>query len=294
MMTDRLLHITDLHFWEVVRNPLALLNKRALGNVNVYLRRRHEFHMDQADAFADVALATGIRTLLIGGDFTSTATEHEFALARKWVMRLAGKGMAIHLLPGNHDVYTFESVRRRRFEHYFREFIPQDGYPARVMLPGGTRLVLVPTVTPNFISSKGRITRKELRAVERLLAECPDGPLLVAGHYPLLHKTYSYDSSPSRRLRNAEALRDLLGACPQTILYLSGHVHRFSHCIDPDYPRLHHLTSNAFFLQRHHDDVRGAFTEIHVNSKGFQVFQHVLKQDWDISLEPVQRLDTPD
>ena len=26
--TDTLIHITDLHFWEVVKNPFALLNKR--------------------------------------------------------------------------------------------------------------------------------------------------------------------------------------------------------------------------------------------------------------------------
>ncbi|MBI2423376.1 MAG: metallophosphoesterase [Candidatus Hydrogenedentes bacterium] len=291
MSIDRFLHITDLHFWEIVRNPFAMLNKRALGNINVLLRRRHEFHMDRADAFADMAISTGITTLLLGGDFTSTATEHEFELARRWTHRIADRGLQIHVLPGNHDVYTFESVRSKRFVAYFREFIPKGGYPARVELPGGTPLILVPTVVPNFLSSKGRITKKQIKATARLLEACPKRPIVVAGHYPVLHKTGAYSSSASRRLRRAEALGEVLGQAQRPILYLAGHVHRFSHTIDPEYPQVQHVTSAAFFLKRPRESQQGGFSEIHIHETGFQVFRHWCDEKWDVSLEVPLPLD---
>lgn len=278
---DTILHLTDIHFWEVVCNPLKLLNKRFLGNANVIYKRRHEFHQEHAQEFADVALATGIKTILLGGDFTSTATDGEFTLARKWVEYLSAQGCTIHLLPGNHDVYTFESVLRKRFAQYFAEWMPKENYPCRVNLPGGTPLILVPTVCPNYISSAGIITDDEASQTRALLQAIPkDQPVLVMGHYPVLHKTHAYDSEPNRQLRNAEALRHAMGESGRNILYLAGHVHRFSHVQDPDYPRLRHATTNAFFLQRHDEEERGGFCEIQCGGEGFEIFAHRCRQDW--------------
>src|SRR5690606_23853250 len=99
----------------------------------------------------------------------------------------------------------------RRFQKYFAEFLPQEGYPHRFTLPGGTSLVVVPTVTANVWSSKGRIRKNEVRQALELIHACPPGPVLVAGHYPVLHRTYGYTTSPSRQLRNAELLREAMG-----------------------------------------------------------------------------------
>ncbi|MBI3118245.1 MAG: metallophosphoesterase [Candidatus Hydrogenedentes bacterium] len=285
---DRLLHISDLHFWEVVWNPLRLMNKRLLGNLNVYWRRRHEFLMHRAEEFADAAAATGIKTVVMTGDFTSTSTHGEFDMGRAFVQGLMRRGLQVILMPGNHDVYTFESVRERRFQHYFGEFLPAGGYPHRFTLAGGTPLIVVPTVTANFLSSKGRIRHREVREAARLIEECPPGPIVIAGHYPVLHRTYGYTTSPNRQLRHAEVLRAAMGVSGRNIFYLAGHVHRFSYVLDETYANLRHLTTPAFFLENRQDEVLGAFAEIHVAGEEFHVFQHRRKEVWERTPHPAQ------
>lgn len=277
---DKVLHITDLHFWKVVTNPLHLLNKRFLGNVNVIVRRRHEFHMENARPYIDALQATGITTLLLGGDYTSTAHEDEFRLARTFVDELTARGFKIIAIPGNHDVYTFESVRARRYRQYLGDFGPGERLPCRVVLPGGTPLVLAPTVCANVLSSAGRIGAADAEAVRDLITHAPRGPVLVMGHYPVLHETHAYRSTPSRQLRHAELLHAALGDTGRHVLYLAGHVHRFSYVRDPRHKHLAHLTSNAFFLQRRHDRINGAFTEIHREEKDFRVISHWHDTQW--------------
>ena len=279
-MNDSLLFLTDLHFWEVVTNPLKLFNKRALGNFNVWLRRRHHFHMERAEAFADEVAATGIKTVLLGGDFTSTATDGEFQLAAAFAAGLERRGLHLIVIAGNHDVYTFESVRKRRFEQYFAKHLPAAGFPALQVLPGGTPLLLVPTICPNILSSRGRVTEEVVARTRELIDAAPPGSLLVSGHYPVLDETYAYRSSFSRQLGNAQGLRDAMGASGRDILYLAGHVHRFSYLRDARFEKLHHLTTSAFFLQRSGAKLQGEFSEIRVAGEGFAVHRHFCESGW--------------
>lgn len=286
-VVDSLVHIADLHFWEIVWNPLRLLNKRLLGNANVLLRRHKEFLMDRAEAYADAVAATGASTALLTGDFTSTSTDREFEAGAAFARGLEARGLRVWAIPGNHDVYTFESVRKRRFERHLGRFLPDGGLPARVDLPGGTPLVLVPTVCPNLVSSRGRITETQAAEAARLIPECPPGPIIVAGHYPILSKTYAYESSWERRLRNADALHAALAHANGPLLYLAGHVHRFSYVSDPAHDRVFHLTTPAFFLHRHGHAEQGAFTQIRTLDDAFEVVQHVYDGDWrQISATP--------
>lgn len=277
---DRLLHITDLHFWEVVFNPLHLMNKRALGNINVALRRRREYLTSRGDAYAAALAEKGAPVLFAGGDFTSTATEREFADAARFIHKLRGHGMQVVAVPGNHDVYTFESVRRRRFERHFGAYCPDEALPCRITLPGGTPMVLAPTARARVLSSKGHITEAEAAEAARLVAEAPPGPVLVGAHYPVLHKTHAYSSSPSRRLTHAGYFRAALGETKRRILYLSGHVHRFSLTRDPDHENLCHLTTSAFFMHKRKYAHEGAFSEVRVLQNGFRVFQHWYEGGW--------------
>jgi len=277
---DRLLHITDVHFWRIAYNPLRLMNKRFLGNANVALRRSRHVHLEHAEAFADHAAATGIRTVVLGGDFTSTALDEEFALAADFLRGLRERGLNVHIVPGNHDCYTFEAVRARRFEQHLAEFIPPGGYPARVELPGGTPLILVSTVCPNVVTSRGRITDAEIADTLALVKGAPPGPVIVAGHYPLVHRTETWHSPPARQLRNARTFRAALGAAGRPVLYLAGHVHRFSWLDDPEYPDLRHLTTAAFLLHRPREATAGAFTEAAVCADGFSAWRHEYRDAW--------------
>ena len=277
---DILLHITDIHFWEVVLNPLRLLNKRLLGNANVLLRRRHHYHTDRAIEYADALAATGAPVIFAGGDFTSTATAREFAQAAAFLDDLSARGLNVIAAPGNHDVYTFESVRRKRFEHYLGRFMPEAGYPACIHLPGGTPMVIAPTVRPNLISSRGHIDDATIAKVTQWVAAAPPGPVIVGAHYPLLPETGTYRSSAGRRLRNAEQLRQALGETGRNLIYIAGHVHRFSLVRDDTYENLLHLCTDAFVMGRKPGAQQGAFSEIHVMDSGFRVFRHERWQEW--------------
>lgn len=279
MSIDSLLHITDLHFWKVVINPLELLNKRFLGNLNVWLRRRREFLFADAESYADALASLEIPRIVATGDFTSTATEDECAMGAAFARRLEALDLQLFVLPGNHDLYTFESVRRRRFARHFGPWLPRDGFPALKELPGGTPLLLVPTTCPNLLSSRGRITDGEVNATVGLLDD-GSSAVIVAGHYPLLHKTHAYKAARSRQLRNGEALRRALGELNRPILYVSGHVHRFSYVQDADFPDLTHLSTGAFFRTDPSAGVRGEFSEIHVGESDFTVIRHTLRGEW--------------
>jgi len=286
---DTFLHVADLHFWKVTVNPFRLLNKRLLGNANVWLRRRHEFPMAEAERLIDGLESTGVRQLLLTGDFSSTSLDEEFAMGRGFVDTLQRRGFSMHLMPGNHDVYTFESVRRRRFERHFQPFLPEGGYPALETLPGGTPLLLVPTVCPNLVSSRGRITLEQVaKAAEMLPRDAPS--VVVAGHYPLLDETEGYALSPGRRLRNAAALRSALGMSGPRILYVAGHVHRFGYTRDPEYPNLLHLCTGAFFRRNEPEDIDGEFSRVRIFRGRFDVYRHTLRESWEtILVDPDRR-----
>lgn len=277
---DRLIHIADLHFWRVTLNPLRLVSKRLLGNLNVWLRRRHQFAMAASRAHARAVAAQGVSTVLLTGDFTSTALEEEFALADEFMRHLQALGLNTIVLPGNHDVYTFESVRTRRFERRLERYLPAEGYPAMLELEGGTPLLLVPTVCPNLLSSRGRIRDREIERVRELLQQ-GSGPIIVAGHYPLLTKTPGYTLTTRRNLRNADALRNTLGGAGRPILYVAGHVHRFSYVQDERYPQVHHLTTGAFFYRNKRENIEGEFAELAVHPRRFEVVRHVLRGSWE-------------
>lgn len=280
---DTVIHIADIHFWKIVRNPIRLLNKRFLGNLTVLLKRRREFNMTQAEPYADtiaeVASAAGAKTVLLTGDFVSTSTHEEFDLAVRFVRGLRVRGLEVCLLPGNHDVYTFESVRRKRFEQYFAEFLPRDGYPSVTRLSGGTPLILVPTVRPRHFSARGHITEQEVEQVGQLIEQSEDR-LVVAGHYPLLHRTQGYMSNPWRQLKNAGKLRRVLGESQKHILYAAGHVHAFSYERDPVYANLEHLTTGAFFKRDIKREMAGEFSEIKIYRDRFEVCHHLHKGQW--------------
>ncbi len=275
----RLIHITDLHFWQLVRNPLLLCNKRILGNLNLLLRRRRYVRQERAAAFLDLLPTLDADALLIGGDLTTTATEAEYKMAAAFVDALARCGPPIYMVPGNHDMYTFEARRRRRFEQHFSNQCTALDSPRLTCLPDGAPLLILPTAVPNIITSRGKITHAQLATARRILEqEAPDGPLTVLAHYPLLANPTAYNAGIMRRLGNADALRQLLGDTGRPILYLAGHVHTYSRTRDPRHPNIEQVTSAALFYdkQRH----PGGFTEIIRTDQTYTVHPWRYENGW--------------
>lgn len=274
----RYLHISDLHFWNIVCNPLRLINKRILGNLNLILRRRRYVRTERADSFIGLLEKVRPDALLVGGDLTTTATEEEYRQAAHFLSDIAGRQISVFLIPGNHDVYTFESCRKGRFGKYCGAFWPEPDEPDAVVLPGGVPLLRVPTVRANLISSRGYISPRQVEKTGRLLEESPPGPVIVLAHYPVLHQTPAYRSTLTRRLGNADALRRVLGASGREILYLAGHVHAFSHTRDAQFENVTYVTTRALFYQKKHHS--GGFVELEEEDGKITIFPWVYRTGW--------------
>lgn len=274
----RIIHLTDIHFGKAVLNLLRLCNKRFLGNLNFLLRRRRYFRLDRVESLLETLHSLSPDAVLVGGDFTTTATDAEFRMAGRFMENIQAVAPFVRCIPGNHDTYTFESVRKQRYQKYLGALSPTGDIPALSTLPGGMSLLSLPTARPNVFSARGEIREGQLARVGELLQQTASEPLVVLAHYPLLVQTESYHSSPSHRLLNADKLRALLGRSGFRVVYLCGHVHRFCHVRDPEYPNMDHLTGAALFYQRH--DASGGFTEIELGPDAITVQPWTFRGDW--------------
>jgi DNA repair exonuclease SbcCD nuclease subunit len=269
--------MSDLHFWQVVRNPLKLLNKRALGNLNLLLRRRHQIKTERATGLLDLLKGLEIDAFLVGGDLTTTATEEEFRQAADFLGQLTELA-PVYLVPGNHDVYTFESRRKERLEKYCFYWLPVEEGCSVDRLPGDVALLRISTARPNWISSRGHVPPEALALLPDLLQEEKGKVMIALAHYPVIPETEAYVMGLNRGLGNGGALRRTLGEGGRSLLYLAGHVHVYSHLQDPLYPSLEQITTPALFYDK--SDKPGGFTEIVVEGSELEIRPWVFDQGW--------------
>src|SRR4051812_31991214 len=96
----RFAQISDFHWTFAPTNPLTLFPKRIIGTLNWLFNRRANFSHAPLAQLPPLFAKLGVDRVLLGGDFTSTASHREFEAARQFVERLEMPWIAI---PGNHD-----------------------------------------------------------------------------------------------------------------------------------------------------------------------------------------------
>lgn len=215
----RLAHITDLH---VERMPSLgeLFNKRFAGAVNLYVlgRRSHFTRAAQEAAVASVdALAPD--AIVCSGDLTATATEAEFVAARELLAPLTSRYPFL-VIPGNHDVYTGESVGR--FDRHFGEWAGGGRYPFARRL-GPVEVVAIDVSRAGLLSN-GLAPAEQLVALDELLAG-GDGPAIVVVHYPLRGRDGQPYGPYSRAIVNAAEIEAVLSRHARVAAVLHGHEH---------------------------------------------------------------------
>lgn len=217
----RLAHITDLHV-EHTPQISELVGKRIFGAVNLYLLgRSHHFSRDVQAALPGAVLATRPDRIICTGDLTATATDAEFAAAKALLTPLFA--IPFDCIPGNHDVYTAESLGR-----YSRYFGPAPGagvsgqLPVRRVPAGPVDLVLFDVCEPDWLS-RGRATPEGLAALDEALA--PAGPCILCVHYPLRGRNGEPYGPPARALSNAAAVETIIARHPNLVAVLHGHEH---------------------------------------------------------------------
>lgn len=274
----RILHISDLHFWSITCNPILLLNKRIIGNLNLIARRCRYIHQERADSFIEVVNDIRPDILLVGGDLTTTALAREYAKAAGFLSRLESFCPVIRAIPGNHDYYTFESCRHNRYEKYLGRYSGWAGEPVSCQSMGDISLVCIPTVRANICSSRGFISEAHAAATLTVIQKAPGKQIIALAHYPYLQRVPEYHSGRTRCLGGASLLRETLGRSGRPLLYLAGHVHVFSHRRDSLYNHLTQVTSAALFYGKKKQP--GGFTEICMNGDTLQIFPWTFCDGW--------------
>lgn len=215
----RIAHITDLH---VLRTPKVaeLLNKRLAGAVNLYLLgRSHHFTEASARGLVDAVGGLAPDLVLCTGDLTATATEAEFVAARE-LLRPLIDAFPVRLIPGNHDVYTAESVGR--FARHFGDVAFGGRFPA-VEHFDGLDVVAFDVCQPGWMSN-GIVTHDALASLDGLLGQ-GTAPAVLMLHYPLRDRRGQPYGPASRNLHEARELEALLARHPRVAAVLHGHEH---------------------------------------------------------------------
>ncbi len=257
-----LMHISDLHFHRLPRQPGRYFSKRALGALNLALRRQRQFPLERAQRLVERLLALEWQHLLISGDLTQLGTPEEFALAREVLAPLLARGSErVTVLPGNHDRYVPEPPGAGAFETAFAEFAPRDGLRTRRLSERWWLAAWDSAQPAPWYSAAGRVPPQILAATEAWLAGLPaDARVIVANHYAAFFPP-PHRYRPSHDLANQDTVTQWLLRQPVR-LYLHGHIHHnWVHTVTGDHGALTAVNS-ASSTQRPRPGDASAFHRI--------------------------------
>ncbi len=281
----RLIHVTDIHFWQYARNPLQLFSKRLLGMASLLVRRARKFRLERVEEVVAKVVSLQPDHILITGDLTTTALPAEFRAAREALEPWLADPNQITIIPGNHDRYTIGAHRDRRFEQFFGEFAPGSSFPWLRYLDRETAILgLDPTRAG--LTARGRLPEPQLDRARELLARTNGAirRLLVACHYPL-------DAPPPHR--HDLASKELMGAGPvrrwlATVgphLYCCGHVHAAWAFTPYEIPNQLCLNAGAPLLRDRTGHRPPGFLEIALAGVDVAVHHHAFRHDsWETRL----------
>lgn len=227
----RIAHISDFHFTKLTWNPLRLLSKRLLGNLNWVFKRRNHFSEKQLQPLPELLEELNVDLLLLGGDFSTTALAEEFEKAKRYIGQFKQPWIAI---PGNHDRYTRLSCRNKHFYRYFSNPRKEISYPVEFFnlkehrvethkIKEGWWVVALDTaLATNPYSSEGLLTEKQEAYLEEALHLIPESDsIILFNHFPFFQ-----NDKPRHNLIRGDHLQELLKRHPRIRLYLHGHTHR--------------------------------------------------------------------
>jgi 3',5'-cyclic AMP phosphodiesterase CpdA len=257
----RLGHLSDVHVQvDFLRrpNPHRLGWRRAVAQLELKgLRRARRF--DQAEqVLARIAREVSDREVdhvVLTGDLTALALDEEFERAKAALGPLALDPSRLSVIPGNHDRYTVNSARQRRFERHFGHLLVSDlprhagpsGYPFVRLLGREVAVIgLESARVPPFPGlAFGKVGPDQLRRLEEIL-QAPElaGRMLcvLVHHAPLLANGRA--DAWSHGLRDAAALLRMLAGRPCTVHH--GHVHhRYWLKATPEHPDLFNAGSST-------------------------------------------------
>ncbi|GMV42817.1 MAG: transcriptional regulator [Myxococcales bacterium] len=224
----RIAHVSDLHVLDLTGvSWRRFMNKRVSGAVNLLSFRRGAHPAQLLVALVDHLIAKGYDHVVITGDLSNLALDAEFARARRELERLGGPER-VTVIPGNHDTYTAGSVRERRFQGWFGDWMgteAAEGFPFVKQVGGVTFLGLNSTYWTLPFLSYGRVGRAQRELlVERARDPRLDGTFKVVLLHHNLHRRGRFSEATSR-LRDRDAVARAIADAGANLV-LHGHSHK--------------------------------------------------------------------
>jgi len=222
-----LAHFSDPHLSSLAGvNPFSLLNKRLLGYLSWYRKRRHIHSPQVLEALLEDLAVTVPDHVVVTGDLTQLGLPDEFAQAARWLARL-GPPEAVTVVPGNHDTYVSAPWQKT-----FREWEPymvgddhsRDPVFPSLRIRGPAALIGLSSARPSApLLAVGSLGRTQLQRFEEILEETGRRGLLriVLLHHPPVAGSIAW----RKRLTDAGPFAEIL-ARQGAELILHGHAHR--------------------------------------------------------------------
>jgi 3',5'-cyclic AMP phosphodiesterase CpdA len=281
----RIVHLSDIHFWQYAFNPLRLMSKRLAGTVSLLAGRARRFPLAGVPRLVDRVRSLEPDHILITGDITTTALPDEFRAARRALSHFLEEPGRVTIIPGNHDRYTWWAHRSRRFERFFGEFAPHHRYPWLRQIDPDTVIVgLDPTRAA--VTARGKLPPHQLDEAREIVAAArgQSARVIIACHYPLDAPDEYAAELTGKRLINAREVRGwLAGIGPH--LYCCGHIHAAWAFRPADVPGQLCLNPGAPLLSGHTKRTPPGFLEIVLDHRDVTVQHHAWTGDaWDVRL----------
>lgn len=154
--------------------------------------------------------------VVMSGDLVDSGRREDYEHLRRLLAPLRAP---VHLLPGNHD-------KREPLCEVFGDlaYVPGAGPLNHVVDDFPLRLVCMDTSVPGAVH--GELDREALQWLDRCLGNATRPTMVFLHHPPFATGIAAMDDS---RLRNSDALAEVLGRHPQILHVACGHVHRAIH-----------------------------------------------------------------
>lgn len=220
----RLALIGDIHLFQTDVRPTRLFGKRLLGHTNLMLNRRFRFNHRVLEPLIERVEVMAFDMLLLSGDVTTTSLEDEFHDVARYIEPLARKLPTV-IVPGNHDKYTFRSVRKQRMSTHMSDILPESFPHVRKLKPNW-RLLALDSAQPQLFWSRGGLGYEQMQAtIDFLDTLTKDDAVVVLCHYP--SKTPAgIPHSWGHALAGAKDLHEMLTDSPARIVFVHGHIHK--------------------------------------------------------------------
>jgi 3',5'-cyclic AMP phosphodiesterase CpdA len=243
----RILHFSDPH----VGMPLYKIffckwfGKRAIGGANLLAGRRHLFASapEKLAALAQFKEEQQVDLVICTGDYTALGLELEYIAARQAIEPLLNAPLGYMSVPGNHDLYTGNVLRKGRFSVFFGdtlhtalpEYQVDDVWPLVHFAGDQLAVIAVNSSRPNPMPwrSSGRIPEIQLQALAAMLRDprLASRFVFIITHYAPLRADSRLDSK-LHGLLNAREFLTVCALAPNAVI-LCGHIHKGYHVTVP-------------------------------------------------------------